>query len=66
MNVPMNHLLVSRKNPINLDESGSEVKVTGVKTLSFLAHFRLVRVNSQDPIAATAMTVPIEQPLVSI
>ena len=64
MKMPINHLLVYCENPDDLEECGSEVKVTGVKTLSFLVHFRLVLPNSQYLMAVTAMKVPIKQPLV--
>ena len=66
MKMPIYHLLVYCENPDDLEECGSEVKVTGVKTLSFLVHFRLVWPKSQNIIAATAMKVPINQPLVSL
>ena len=65
MKMPINHLVYC-ENPDDLEECGSEVKVTGVKTLSFLVHFRLVLPYSQYLIAVTAMKVPIKQPLVSI
>ena len=61
--MPINHLLVYCENPDDLEECGSEVKV---KALSFLVHFRLVWPKSQNIIAATAMKVPINQPLVSL
>ena len=49
--VPINHLLVSSKNPIDFEDCRSKVKVTGVKTLSFLVHFRLVRTKTQKRMA---------------
>ena len=66
MKVPINHLLVLNKNPNDLEECRSKVKVTGVKILYILAHSRLVRTKSQNRTAANAIKVPIKQPLVSI
>ena len=62
----INHLLVSSQNPKDFEELRSKVKVTWVKTSSFLAHFRLDRTKSQNPFTANAMKVPIKQHLVSI
>ena len=39
--------MVQGKNPIDFEGHWLKVKVTGVKTLSFLAHFRLVRAKSR-------------------
>ena len=57
-------LIMNSENPKDLEESGSEVEVTGVKILSFLVHFRLVWPNSKSLIAATTCKVPIKQSLV--
>ena len=63
--VPINHLLVSSKNPIDFEECRSKVKVTGVKTLSFLAHFWLVRTKYQNHSLRFVSKVPINHLLVS-
>ena len=63
--VPINHLLVSSKNPIDFEECRSKVKVTGVKTLSFLAHFWLVRTLYQNYSLQITMKVLINHLLVS-
>ena len=57
----INNHQVSSKNPIDLEECRSKVKVTGVKTLYFLAHSRLVRTKSQNRTAANGIKVPIKQ-----
>ena len=42
-----------------MEECRSKVKVTGVKTLSFLVYFRLVQTETQKPIACITITITI-------